>query len=102
MTRREQAMLVVLALLTVLLLMQITRNPLLFRTMLVSPYSGLKVKRRSPTIFYEVFKPAIDPYNSLVNYFRPNNLRRVGCGLMPANPAKLPFGMLFGLARGCY
>ena len=69
-------LLIILLLLVVLLLVALVQNPLLFRAAPGSLYAGLEVQQRSPSILYEVFKPAIDPYNELVEFFRPSNLQQ--------------------------
>jgi len=66
----------ILVLLAVLLMASIVRNPLLWRAAPASPYAGLEVQKRSPSIAYEVFKPAIISYNELVDHFRPSNLQQ--------------------------
>ena len=69
-------LLTILLLLVVLLLVALVQNPLLFRAAPGSLYAGLEVQQRSPSVLYEVFKPAIDPYNELVEFFRPSNLQQ--------------------------
>ena len=76
MTKREGILLVILVLLVALLMVSIVRHPLLWRAAPASPYAGLDVQKRSPSIAYEVFKPAIVSYNQLVDYFRPSNLHQ--------------------------
>lgn len=102
MTLRLYILLGILVVLAVILMVWLVRNPLLFRAAPASPNAGLEVRRRETSILYEVFKPVIDPYNATVEYFRPSNLREVACSLLPSRPERLPFSMLFGLARGCY
>lgn len=74
--RGELVLLIILLLLVVLLLVALVQNSLLFRAAPGSPYAGLEVQKRSPSVVYEVFKPAIDSYNELVEFFRPSNLQQ--------------------------
>lgn len=89
----------ILVLLVVLLMALIARNPLLWRAAPGSPYAGLDVQKRSPSITYEVFRPAIVSYNELVDYFRPSNLRAVGCYGSPAKLSSAAFNWLTGLCQ---
>jgi len=102
MSRREIILIGLLITLAVLLLTMLVRSPLLYRAAPGSSRAGLETKMRSPSITYEVFKPVIDPYNQLVDFFVPSNLKRFSCDLLPTHPDRLPFNMLFGLGRDCY
>ncbi|MFH1354264.1 MAG: hypothetical protein ABIH36_03155 [bacterium] len=97
--RGEQVLLIVLLLLVVLLLVALVQNPLLFRTAPGSRYAGLEVQQRSPSIVYEVFKPTIDSYNELVEFFRPSNLRLVACYGSPTQLSSVVFNWLTGLCQ---
>jgi flagellar basal body-associated protein FliL len=107
--------LIILVLLTIDLMLLVNR-PELFRASPNDPndirYEALQRSKQQESITYEVFKPAIDPYNNLVDYFRPSVLKEnifsrrafktIGCGFLPSNPNRIPFKWLMNLGRGCY
>lgn len=95
--RRVYWLLSVLFILVAVLLVAVARNPLLFRAAPGSSYAGLDTQKRSPSIVAEVFKPAVDPFNELVEFFRPSNLRIVGCVGSPTRLSSIVFNWLTGL-----
>ena len=117
--KNRQRILIILAAILVLLaidLALLVNRPDLFRATPNNPndvrYEALQRSRQQPSITYEVFKPAIDPYNNLVDFFRPSSLKSryyslgalkvIGCSLLPANPRRIPFQWLANMGRGCY
>ncbi len=92
-------MLAVLLLLSALLLLRLVGKPFLFKAVPASPYANLETKWRSSSIVYEIFKPAINPYNRLVDFFRPSHLRAVGCYRYPAAFSGAIFNWLTGLCQ---
>lgn len=108
--------LVVILVLTAIDLMLLVNRPDLFKASPNNPidirYEALQRNKQQPSITYEVFKPVIDPYNNLVDFFRPSSLRSryyapgalkvIGCSLLPSNPGRIPFKWLMNMGRGCY
>ena len=108
-------LLVILVLLAIDLML-LVNSPELFRASPSDPndirYEALQRSEQQDSITYEVFKPAIDPYDNLVNYFRPSSLKAryyskgvlktIGCSFLPSNPNRIPFRWLLKLGQGCY
>lgn len=110
---------IILAVILVLLaidLMLLVNRPDLFRATPSNPkdirYELLQRSKQQKSITYEVFKPVIDPYNNLVDFFSPSSLRSryysldalriIGCSLLPSNPGRIPFKWLKSFGQGCY
>ncbi len=115
--KSKQLILIILAVILVLLiidLMLLVNRPDLFRATPNNPgdirYEALQRSRQRDSITHEVFKPIIEPYDNLVDFFRPSSLRYfysgtlkiVGCSLLPSNPRRIPFKWLMNVSQGCY
>lgn len=119
--KNRQRIFIILSVIVVLLvidLMLLVNRPDLFRAAPTDPsdirYEILQrsKQRKQQSITYDVFKPAIDPYNNLVDFFRPSSLRSryfsanalktIGCNLLPSNPRRVPLKWLKNFGRECY
>lgn len=117
--KNRQRIFIILAVIVVLLvidLMLLVNRPDLFRAAPSNPkdirYEALQRSKQQKSITYDVFKPAIDPYNNLVDFFRPSSLRSryfsasalkiIGCNLLPSKPNRIPLKWLKNFGRGCY
>lgn len=81
--RQKTWLVIIVVLLAVLTMIVLVGQPWYWRAAPASPHAGLPVQPRSPSVLYEVFKPAIDPLNALIDYFRPSHLRQIACALWP-------------------